>query len=369
MSVLMLHSMNMKRNIIVVFIVIIIGLCIYQLANVAQEKVVIGAIIPQTGFGAYWGDPVTKGITLAERDLQEVYGKDSISVVIEDSQSSPTTGATVANKLISINKANTLYTEFSGVSSAVSAIAKSAGVPLVYSTFNQKIAEDNKLSIKTFVSYETTCEQFSKHLNDSTKKVLILSVIGDAAPYCVRGLEKHLPSENVKSIEGITGTDFRTILLQNKEFNPDYIIPIMYEDGAFALIKQKHELGLKTSFFCYKQDCITDKLLQELPKAATENIMFFQMPIAQSFIDRISKEYPGMSSDDIQGAANAYQSIMFIGSALMQCDAVSSCAVEKLSNKKSLEHAAYTNAYFKDRVLYSDIRIGVIRDGEVNIVQ
>ena len=352
-------------------IVIAIVLVIVALSTFKSEElsIKIGAVIPQTGFGSYWGSPVLKGIKLAEADLNKDFPNANIQILIEDSQSQAAAAASAAQKLISIDGVDALYSEFSGMSSAVSPIAQNAGKVFMYSTFNQKIAEDNPTSIKTFTSFEVACDKFANQL-DSAKKILILSAISDAASYCEKALLKKLPASNVKKIEGFVGTDFKTVLLQNKQFAPDYIIPIMYEDGSYALIKQNHDLGMKFSFFCYKQDCVTEKLLKELPQAATENIMYFEIPIDPEFVQRIKAVHPEISNDDIQGAANAYQSMIALGEGLVACeDRSAQCVTDNLANKKTLLHAGYRDAKFVDRILSSEITLNIVHDGKGEIVK
>ncbi|MES2215703.1 MAG: ABC transporter substrate-binding protein [Patescibacteria group bacterium] len=357
---------SIKFGLIAVLIILVIIVVIKGAPK--TRAISIGAVIPETGFGSYWGAPVRKGVEVAEADLQKKYGAENVHIFIEDSQSSVSVSATVAQKLLSVEKVDALYTEFSGISAAVSSIAQSARKVLVYSTFNQKIVEDNPMSIKTFVSFEVACDAFAQRLNDSSKKVLIISAIGDAAPYCKKGLEKTLADENIKVIEGFAGTDFRTVLLQNKEFDPDYIIPIMYEDGSYALLKQKGELGIPGELFCYRQDCVTQKVLKELPPAYTEGTLFFEVRIDELFAAKMKAKFPDMSDDDIQAAANAYQSIMVLGNALAQCSgAEATCVTSKIANLEDLSVPGYKDAFFRDRVLRSDIGIGEVKNGKAEL--
>lgn len=344
--------------IVVAFIVLVVA------ANYDKQgsKILIGAVLPQTGFGAYWGGPVLKGVLLAEKDLQEKYG--DIGIVVEDGKSDAAASASAAQKLINVDGVGAVYTEFSGPSNAISPIAKAAGKPIVYSTFNQKIVETNENSLKTFISYQTVCDQFAEYIKKPSAKVLIISAIADAASYCKSGLLEHLSEGNIKLIEGFTSKDFRTLLLQNKEFGADYILPIMYEDGAFALIKQKYEIGIPGSIFGYKQDVVTDKIIQELPKEMTEGIIFFTIPIKESFVQKVKDEYPNVTNDDIQGIANAYQSVMILGESLMGCkENESKCMNSYASTTKNIEYGAYVNARLVNRVLYSDINLGIVRGG------
>lgn len=358
--------MKNNRTIIIFLAIVLVFVTIiaFQDKKPVASKISIGAVIPQTGFGSYWGKPVLMGIDLAREDLAMAYGAENVSILVEDGQSSVPASVNAAQKLLSIDKVDAIYSEFSGMSSAISPLAKAEGKVLMYSTFNQKIAEDNETSIKTFISYETACEAFAKRISDPAAKILIISAISDAAPYCQLALSRHYKTENIKVVEGFAGNDFRTLLLQNKSFDPGYIIPIMYEDGSFALIKQKNEMGLKAKLFCYRQDCVTEKNLTALPKAYTEGTLFFEVLIDQKFADMVRAKYPNISNDDLQAVANSYQSIMALGEGLAACtDKTAACVVKNIGNKSSLDHAAYKNAKFVNRVLVSELAIGFVSGG------
>jgi ABC-type branched-subunit amino acid transport system substrate-binding protein len=352
---------------ILVSIVVVIVIIILLVSNTQKKtSIAIGAVIPETGFGGYWGKPELNGIKLAEVDLKKKYGDENVTVTVEDGQSAIPASVSAAQKLLSVNKVNGVYAEFSGPAAAISPVVKSAGKILVYSTFNQKIVEDNEYSIKTFVSFEPACEKFAQYVKDPTKKILLISSIGDAAPYCERALLKTFARENVKVVDSFVGTDFRTLLLQNKSFNPDFIIPIMYEDGSYALIKQKVELGMKANIFGYRQDSMTEKILKELPTTYTDGVVTFELPIDPAFYARIKAAYPDMTDDDIQAASNGYQSIVLLGDALAQCpNGEATCTVSKVANLKTLEHPGYKNAFVANRILQSEILIGVVKGGKV----
>lgn len=350
--------MNKKYIVGVVFLILLIAVITRHPEKGQNSNVVIGTLLPETGFGAYWGAPVRKGAELAIKDLDEKYG-DHFSLVVEDSRSDAKTAVSGASKLISVDNADALYTEFSGISSAVSPIAKENNKVLIYSTFNQRILEDNEKSIKTFISYDVVCKEFLKNIPKNSK-VHILSTIADAAPYCKSALLKELPESNIKVTEGLTGTDFRTILLEQKQDAYDYLIPIMYEDGYFALIKQKNELQIAGSIFCYKADCYTEKIKKELPAVYLSGLVYFEVSIDPAFKERIAKLYPEMKEGDINASANAYQSIFMAGEALYECQKDTACAIQKMSNKR-LTNKGYSDARVVSRNLESNILIDIVR--------
>ena len=362
--------MNKITKIIIGCVVVVVLVFIGVHSDTKNTNIKIGALMPLTGFGSYWGEPAVKGIEIAQKDLESIYGIGSVSISVEDSQSDAVKAVSGAQKLLSLDKVDALYTEFSGISSAVSPVAQQAGKTLVYSTYNQAIVDRNPHSIKTFISFEVACKKLVEYVNDSNKKFLIISSIGDTAPFCARGLETAVSKNNIKVIDAFAGKDFRTLLLQQADFKPDYIIPIMYEDGSYALLKQIDELNMNIEVFSYKQDVATDKNISELPFEATNNVIYFEAPISTEFVAKIRAVHPDMSDDDIQGAANAYQSMIVLGIGLAECpDKNAECVINTLANKKDFPFSGYQHMEFNDRVLTSDLILGKIQNGERVVIE
>ncbi|MBU3668435.1 MAG: amino acid ABC transporter substrate-binding protein [Candidatus Taylorbacteria bacterium] len=344
----------MKKKYIFLIILVVIAISLFEYTGNTKKEFVIGAIIPESGFGAYWGIPVRSGINLAMQDLKAEYG-DSFKLIIEDSQGNPKIAASAASKLLNVHNASALYTEFSGVSSAVSPIAKESGSFLVYSTFNQKILENNPYSVKTFMSYDVVCDEFAKNIPPGST-VHIVSAISDAAPYCKKSLMKYLSEANIKITEGISGTDFRTLLLQQKQDRYDYLIPIMYEDGYFAYIKQKGELQIPGIIFCYKDDCYTEKIKKGIASKDLSGMFIFSVAIDSLFKEKILRHNPSMTELEIAASANSYQSVYMIGEALYKCKKDIDC-IQKELNHVSLSNPGYENARIENRALQSKIVI------------
>ncbi len=346
----------MKKIIISLVVLVVVSLIIF-FGSSDKKMISIGAAIPETGFGAFWGEGVKMGINLARIDLENEYGKNNVSIIVEDSQSNVSVAATVAKKMLDIDKVDVLYTEFSGMASSIAPIAKSADKVLVYSAFNQKIAEDNPNTVKTFVGYEVVCEKFTKAYANPNTRILILSKLVDVVPYCMNGLEKVIPTSNIKIIENITGNDFRTILTQNKDFHPDYIFSIMYEADSFNLIKQNVELGVNAKVFCYKQDCATENNLNSLSGTAKNKVTVFEIPLSEAFKEKAKQMYPNATFDQVSAMANVYQSLMATGHALASCGTKSaSCVIDKINSNNYIPEG-YAGAKFANRILQSDVVI------------
>lgn len=362
-----------KIKIIAVVVILIIVSIIYLSTNTKSnsDTIKIGAIVPQTGFGAYWGKPVMIGLELAQDEFNRKYGLNKIKIITEDSQSNSAKAVSAAQKLVSIDKVDALYSEFSSLSTAVAPVANSASKIFVHSTFSTTVKNRYGNSVKTFINFDTACEELVRLDNNKNNKFLIISALSDTAPACVNGLKTVIPEENIKVVDGFVGEDFRTLLLQNKEFNPDYIIPIMYENGSYPLLKQINDINMDVIVYSDKQDLATEKILTSLPYSATNRIKFFESVIDEGFINKIKNKYPDIKNDDIQAAANSYQSMIILSEGLLDCEnnRTSSCVYPKIANKNTFSSVGYKNIKTEDGILISDLSIGFVENGKIRVIK
>ena len=129
-------------------------------------------------------------------------------------------------------------------------------------------------------------------------------------------------------------------------------------------------MGIKVGFFSDKQDLATDKNIANLPAEATNKVVYFEAKINQKFADKIKKSYPELSNDDLQAAANSYQSMMAMGIGLAECkDKSAECVVGKLANKSDLPLVGYENAKFVNRILESDLVFGKVVNKEKAVIK
>ena len=63
-----MKNKNVLISIGVILVLILVGWGIYQ-RNRQSSSVKIGAILPLTGWGGYWGEGEIKGVQLAEKDI------------------------------------------------------------------------------------------------------------------------------------------------------------------------------------------------------------------------------------------------------------------------------------------------------------
>lgn len=356
--------MNKKiRNISVIAIVLILIIVFAGQSN-NKEGYTVGAVLPLTGFGAYWGEPIQNAMLLAEQDINNG-GEYEIDLIIEDGQSNLSSSVSAAQKLINVDKADLIYSEFSSISSAISPVVSESGIPFFYSAFNKDIVESNDLSVKTFITYDVVCEWYKDNIIDSPDhKVVILSQITGAVPGCIDELSEKISEDNVLVLENLPqDNDFRTILLQINRFDPDYIFHMTYESTSLAFIKQEKELGVSFNSFCYKLDCMTEKIIDEIGLDKLEGSVYFEIDISDEFVDRYSQLYSVSSIDDFEPAAMSYQYLLSIAEAAGECGEDDACFIGYFDDL-DLGSDGPIAGYYEDGIFRPNLKYVTIQGGE-----
>lgn len=328
--------------------------------NDDNGEIKVGAVIPLTGWGAYWGEPVLNGIEMAEREIN-MENDVKINIIVEDVQSNSKMAANAASKLINTDNVDVLYSEFSGFSSIVSPIANDNEIPLFYNSFNQKIVEQNELSFKMFISFENVCREFLDIAEiEGYKKLAFMVEAPDILPFCLDVLYEKFDQEDMLIYENIADKDFRSHLLKIKEFEADVIIMLTYEDTSLSLLKQKKDLGLDMPSFGYKQDGFTEKVINEVGIENLENTIFFEADVSDVFREKYFSNYQTDSVDDLQPAAFAYHAMNVIYELMKDCNKTQ-CLIDK---SEGIDFNHGFNSVIRNREDIVDLKFTKIVDGK-----
>lgn len=341
-----------KAAIAITAVIIIIIIAIFRPTTDASVR--IGAVLPVTGWGAYWAEPVSHGIALAVEDIEREYGKNAVDVIIEDDQSAPKSAASAASKLVSIDKVDAVYTEFSSLGLAASPIVQSAKKVLLYSAMTPKILETNPLSVKSFVNIKTACDSYATFApKNGIKKVAIFAKIGDVAPTCVASLRSTYQEENLLVFDNIAGNDFKTLLLRAKQFGADSIVAIVVESDANILIKQSADMNIRIPLFCHKADCMTDKILsQHAP--TLEGSIYFDSPISAEFAQKYTNKFGQADAGLMEAAAFSYENITNLFLAERECKKDPECVIKYFGSTERKSNSALKGMRYVDRMATLD---------------
>ena len=142
----MTKNQKIWTTVIVVVLAVFIGWRAYENSRQSSGTIKIGAVLPMTGWGAYWTEGEMKGIELARHDIAAQGG--SVEIDVEDGNTDATKSATAAEKLISVDGVSGMFVEFTGASTAVAPIAAQNKIPMIYDALASFAAPIESLCIQ-----------------------------------------------------------------------------------------------------------------------------------------------------------------------------------------------------------------------------
>lgn len=218
-----------------------------QVTKLSQEQegiFKVGAILTETGPGAYFGEEMKNGMELANQDLK-------LDIVYEDSQTSPTGGLSAFNKLITVDDVDIIVPTFSSVSRSILPESQRHNIPsLVTLVSSTDIARLSELSFRYF----TSGEQEGPILGElaasdlKLKRLATLYINDDYGASYNKSFKQKLESLGAEVVleeayqRGVV--DFRAELTKMKGLEIDGVLFIGFEQDTIAFFKQKKELGV-----------------------------------------------------------------------------------------------------------------------------
>ena len=308
-----------------------------------------------TGWAAYWGEGEVKGIELAVSDIRAKGGK--IDVLIEDSATDPAKSATVAHKLISVDKVDGLVVEYTAPSATVSPIATQYKIPMVYDSFIKTPLKTNPYAVKVYFDIEKECATGARYLKGRGYKnigALILNI--DLNPECKQGIIETLGKDVVVHFYdfNIDVTDFRTYIAKMKSEGIDAVLNVAYEDNGYAFFKQKGELRFNVPVYAGAgvPDNFTAKMQTELPQNVLEGTVTYNQSIRDWFTEKLKTRFTEIQEKDLITAAYGYDEVMYLYEGLTSCNTVKpECVVEHITKNKTYESAINAEGFGDDRVI------------------
>ena len=150
----------------------------------------------------------------------------------------------------------------------------------------------------------------------------------------------------------IDTVDFRTIITQMKRDHIDSVIPVLYEDNAFAFFKQRAEMNFMVPVVTGdgRPDGFTEKITGGIAPASLEGVITYDQNVRDSFVQELKAAYPDVSEKDILEAAFGYDESMYMYEALKTCGRDLDCVKNDLLSSK-YQSAVDSGGFGTNRVL------------------
>jgi ABC-type branched-subunit amino acid transport system substrate-binding protein len=270
--------MKMKKKITIISLVVIIifaGIIIYFNQREKEAEVIkIGAILPLTGSGGFWGENARKGILLALEKINNNGGinKKRVEVIFEDSKSVPNEAVNAFRKLIDVDKIQcSIVDMISSNVLAVAPIAEEKKVVIISpGASSPDITNAGKYTFRNWPSDALQGEELAKiTFSKGFRKVGILYIenaFGNSLNNVFTKTFKEfggfvIVSESFKQGE----SNFKSQIAKIKVVNPEAIVIFTYPPEGAKLIKQIKEAGIKAQLFSTAE--IEDPIISKMNEA------------------------------------------------------------------------------------------------------
>lgn len=285
----------MKKIIWIVVIVLVIWGVVAWSNNdnspTSSEPFKIGVILPLSGDYAAIGEEIERGAELAVDELNKE-GR-NIVLVSEDDQFSPAKSVTAANKLITIDKADALFTAVGEEARPVTKVANDNKVPLLVAfDSNKELKEAGDYIFSIGFSSEGNGEKMANYVYTTLglRKFAVLSHVDNVADILADSFKAKFTSLGgvISSADRVVATEknYRAYIAKIIEDKPDGVYMVFLPPANQLFLTQSSQLNLKTKFF------------------GTDAVQTFEIADAGAAAENLS--YTGFYVDDGEKLAELY---------------------------------------------------------------
>jgi branched-chain amino acid transport system substrate-binding protein len=220
----------------------------------AQDKVVVGVLVPLTGFAAADGQSALTGIKLAARKINEeggLLGK-SVELKVYDDQADPKQAVNFARRLLEQDGAKLVIGgSYSGATLAAAPVCNDNKVPMMAAyAVAPKITHGHpyvyRMGLLGPVEGRTGAV-LAEHLK--AKRIAVLSIKNDFGQALESGFRAEAKKRGLDIVFQDTyplgNKNFTSTLVRIKAANPDLLYASGYYSEAASLVRQAQSVGLQ----------------------------------------------------------------------------------------------------------------------------
>jgi branched-chain amino acid transport system substrate-binding protein len=280
----------------------------------AQEPVTIGLSQIASGPSAdYWNRQVNKPALLAIDDANAKGGIGGRKVVgiLEDNKGDATTGATVAHKLIEIDKASMIFVAPTPPALATLPIAEAAGVPVISTSISPKIGQSPWGAVAQPTAERAGVGYADFAVAHHIKTAATLDEDNDSDVIALQAFRATVAKAGITVVDAESykagAQDFSAQLTKIRAASPDLLLMQSSSGASYGyILKQLAELNFRPQYvLTYYQ--VTDPQVRKVAGDLVNGVYFLQLPVDPEWNARVFK--PRMGYDADGNGALAYDAI------------------------------------------------------------
>ena len=340
------------------------------------SPIVLGAVLPITGDGGFWGEHTRNAITLAVDEVNKqggVQGK-KLEIVIEDSKCDSAIAVSAIRKLLSVNKVPIVLGDVcSSATLAMAPVAQQAKIVLMTPCSEAAAIKDaGDFIFRSWAPNDRQVNVTAQSMNKrGLKKVAILAVNNDFGLSFAENLAKQFEASGGKVAVSEKyeqkDRDMRTQLLRIKTSGAEAIYLASYIPDGVAAVQQARQLGIGLPIYATSGINSPDFFKPMGPLA--EGIIFADLrdTTAQDFRDRYAKtygEWPGASSC----AGVTYDDVMLFAQAINQVGTDAAKIRDYLSSVKNYPGVSGNMTFDANGDLDRQHAIFMVKNGQPELI-
>jgi branched-chain amino acid transport system substrate-binding protein len=308
---------------------------------VIEDAVPVGAALSLTGAAASYGESQQRGLELAKKELDKAEGV-TYDLTIEDDQTDPRQGITVFEQFVEDDGVSVIIgPTLSNTAFQAQPIAQEESVPvLAISNTADGITEQGDFIFRDSLTESQVIPQTVQQAKETygLERVIVMYSNDDA--FTESGYDvfaSSLEEEGVEVIDTLTfskaDTDFRSLLTEAKNAQPDAIVVSALIEAAIPLVTQARQLGIDAPIIG-GNGFNNPQLMADAGEAAEGVVVgaawnsSSDNPQNADFLKAYEAEYDAQPD---QFAAQAYTGLMLIDQAVRE-----SCSGERQAIKEGL---------------------------------
>jgi branched-chain amino acid transport system substrate-binding protein len=344
-----------------------------------DAAVPLGAVLSLTGAAASYGESQQRGLDLAAEQLAEKEGV-TYDLTIEDDQTDPRQGITLFDEFVSQDVSLIIGPTLSNAALQADPIAQEAGVPVLgISNTAAGVTEIGDYIFRNSLTEQAVIPQTVAAATEKfgLSKVVVMYSNDDA--FTESGYEAFssaLEDEGVEVTETITfskaDTDFRALLTQAKESDPDALVVSALIEAAIPLVTQARELGIDVPIIG-GNGFNNPRLMADAGEAAEGVVVgaawnsASDNPENVAFLEDFEAKYDAQPD---QFAAQAYAGLMLVDHAVRAgCSADREALKEALGEIKDIPTVLGEFSIDENRDAVHPAVVQVVQDGKFAVLE
>jgi len=342
------------------------------------QSIHIAALIPLTGNGALDGELISRGLQLAQAQLN-VSTNSPVRITIEDTKGNSKEAVSIYQKLKLTDPPQAVITWGSGVGLALTPLVNEDQViQMGVATSAPDYSTPNDYTFRIFPLAADEASFIISHLQKTlgTDRLGIATINNDYGTGLEGQIKKDLTASGItvvgEEVLEPAGTDFRTQISQLKAGNPDTVLLLSYSVEGATFLRQTEQLGLDVPVIA--SSAIFGNDIIDAAGAGSEGVLISNASIAfnspnnqdfQQFLQTYEETFgETLNPQDIM-ALRGFDSLNILVEALRECDANTVCAKDKLLRLRSYKGINGTVTFDKNGDLVNpDFGLMAVIDGQ-----